>query len=155
MKGAYTIIVECGFEGYLAFGRLGRAKMRRGRYLYTGSALGRGATSLERRLERHAKRWKRRKWHIDYLTSKRGCLVSGAVYVESKRRLECKLNQAISKRLNLPPVLPKVGASDCHCEGHLLGPEVQLSTVVMLGRLVNIYRRFGSPQASIMVRSSD
>ena len=151
MQGTYTIIVDCGFEGYLAFGRLGRAKILRGRYLYTGSALGRGATSLERRLERHGKRWKRRKWHIDYLTSKRGCLVSGAVYVESKRKLECKVNQAISKGFNLSAVLPKIGASDCQCEGHLLGPEVELSTVVMRRRLVNIYRRFGSPRGSVTV----
>ena len=155
MKGTYTIIVDCGFEGYLAFGRLGRAKIRRGRYLYTGSALGHGATSLERRLERHGKRWKKRKWHIDYLTSKRECLVSGAVYVESKRRLECKVNQAISKGFNLSPILPKIGASDCQCDGHLLGPEVQLSMVVMHRRLVNIYRRFGSPRGSVTVRGSD
>ena len=155
MKGTYTIIVDCGFEGYLTFGRLGRARMWRGLYLYTGSALGRGATSLERRLERHGMRWKRRKWHIDYLTSKQGCLVSGAVYLASKRRLECKVNQAISKGLNLQPVLPKIGASDCHCEGHLLGPEVQLSTVVTLRRLANVYRHFGSPRASLTVRGSD
>lgn len=145
MKGTYTIIVECGFEGYLAFGRLGRARLRRGRYLYTGSALGCGATSLERRLERHGRRSKRRKWHIDYLTSKPGCRVVGAVYLVSRRRLECKVNRFISKELNLLPVLPKVGASDCNCEGHLLGPEFHLSKVALLRRLVNIYCRVGSP----------
>jgi sugar fermentation stimulation protein A len=155
MKGTYTIIVECGFDGCVVFCMLGRARLRRGYYLYTGSALGFGATSLERRLERHEKRSKRRKWHIDYLTSKPGCRVRGAVYLVSRRRLECKINRSISRELKLLPVLPKIGASDCNCEGHLLGPVVHLSKVALLRRLVGIYRRVGSPRASVMLRNSD
>jgi sugar fermentation stimulation protein A len=155
MRGTYTIIVECGFEGYLAFGRLGEARLRKGRYLYTGSALGRGATSLERRLERHGRRSKKRKWHIDYLTSKPDCGVAGVVYLVSRKRLECKVNRAISKELKLSPLLPKIGASDCNCEGHLLGPEFHLSKAALMRRLVSIYRRVGSPRMPVTVHSSD
>jgi Uri superfamily endonuclease len=155
MKGTYTIIVECRIEGHLTFGRLGRATMRKGYYLYTGSALGRGASSLERRLERHERCSKRRKWHIDYLTSNPRCRVAGAVYLVSRRRLECKLNRSLSKELNLLPILPRIGASDCSCKGHLLGPEFHLSKIALLRRLVNIYRRVGPPRASVMALSLD
>lgn len=141
MRGTYTIIVESKSDGYRGFGRLGRAKLRRGMYLYTGSAMGSGATSLERRLQRHKARSKAIRWHIDYLTSRPGCTVTGAVYVVSNRRLECKANLSISKELKLSPVLPRIGASDCNCNGHLLGPELRPSTTTLLKRLVNVYCR--------------
>ena len=91
MKGTYTIVVRCKDERYSTFGKLGRARLRKGRYLYTGSALGHGAVSLEGRLERHMSRQKRLRWHVDYLTSCPGCNVTGAVYVACDGRLECKV----------------------------------------------------------------
>ena len=141
MRGTYTIIVDSRSDGYGVFGRLGRARLRRGKYLYTGSALGSGSTSLERRLQRHKARSKTRRWHIDYLTSKPSCRVSGAVYVVSTRRFECKANLSISKELKLRPVLPRIGASDCDCDGHLLGPELRLSTAALARRLADVYCR--------------
>jgi len=141
MRGTYTIIVDSKADGYRVFGRLGRARLRRGKYLYTGSAMGSGSTSLERRLERHKARSKTNRWHIDYLTSGPGCTVKGAVYVVSARRFECKANLSISKELNLHPVLPRIGASDCKCDGHLLGPELRLSTTALVRRLVGVYCR--------------
>jgi Uri superfamily endonuclease len=155
VKGTYTIIVECGFDGYIVFGKLGRARLSRGHYLYTGSALGAGATSLMRRLERHERRTKRTKWHIDYLTTKSACKVKAAVYLTSGRRLECKVNRSVSEELNLYPVLPKIGASDCNCAGHLLGPEVHLSYAALLRRLVQVYRRTGLSPSFVMVRGLD
>jgi len=141
MKGIYTIIVQNGSEGYTAFGRLGRTRLLRGYYLYTGSALGASSTSLERRLQRHRARSKRKRWHVDFLTSRPSCGVAGAVYLVSNKRLECNANESISKEFKLLPVLPGVGASDCNCGGHLLGPELHLSKIVLLNRLVNIYCR--------------
>jgi Uri superfamily endonuclease len=155
MKGTYTIIVECRFEGYIRFGGLGRAKMRRGYYLYTGSALGFGAPSLERRLDRHASRSKKRRWHVDYLTTNRDCKVKGAVYLISGRRLECKIARRISQDLDLSPVLPRIGASDCNCEGHLVGPEVRLSYPALLRRVARIYRRVGLSRSSVVVAGLD
>jgi len=148
LKGTYTIIVDSKFDGYRAFGKLGRARLRRGSYLYTGSAMGSGATSLERRLRRHEARSKSLRWHIDYLTSRPGCTVSGAVYIVSDRRFECDANQSISKELRLHPVLPRIGASDCDCDGHLLGPELRMRRVTLLRRLVDIYCRLARSDAS-------
>ena len=139
MRGTYTIIIENESKGYQAFGSLGRARLGRGKYLYTGSAMGSSATSLERRLQRHAARSKRLRWHVDYLTSKPGCRVTGAVFVVSNKRYECDVNRKISEELELRPVLPRIGASDCDCDGHLLGPERRLTKRSLLKRLVIIY----------------
>jgi len=148
MKGTYTIIVRNGSEACTAFGRLGRTRLRRGYYLYTGSALGAGSTSLERRLQRHGTRSKRVRWHIDFLTSRPSCRFMGAVYLVSNKRLECIANESISKEFKLLPVLPGIGASDCNCGGHLLGPELRLSKMALLNRLVNVYCRLARSDPS-------
>jgi sugar fermentation stimulation protein A len=155
MRGTYTIIVECRSDRHVRFGMLGRAKVRKGYYLYTGSALGLGATSLERRLERHGSRSKKRRWHIDYLTTNCDCKVKGAVYLISGRRLECKVARLISKELNLTPILPRIGASDCNCEGHLLGPELRLNYTTLLTRVTRIYSRIALSRSSVVVHGSD
>ncbi|MGA3109016.1 MAG: GIY-YIG nuclease family protein [Candidatus Bathyarchaeia archaeon] len=150
MKGTYTIVVRCNDAGYSTFGKLGRARLRKGHYLYTGSALGRGAVSLEGRLERHLRRKKRLRWHVDYLASRPDCDVTGALYVVSGSRLECKVNSAISKALDISPVLSKIGASDCKCNGHLLGPVRGLNERYLMRRLKLVYAQFGVPQSCIV-----
>jgi len=150
MKGTYTIVVRCERASYCIFGKLGRASLRKGYYLYTGSALGRGAVSLERRLERHMKPQKRLRWHVDYLTSRPYCNVTGAVYVVSDRRLECKANSSLSKELDVSPVLLKIGASDCKCNGHLLGPERRLNECDLMRLLEFVYAQFGVPRSYVV-----
>ena len=153
MKGTYTIIIECQSSSICVFGSLGRARLRRGHYLYTGSALGSGPASLEGRLQRHRKHSKVRWWHIDYLTTKRSCKVVNEIYHLSNRRLECSISECISHKLKILPVLPKIGSSDCNCAGHLLGPEVRLSRADLLRRVVDAYVRAGVSRRSVMVRS--
>jgi len=155
LRGTYTIIVENRYDGYMAFGRLGKTKLRTGTYLYTGSAMGSGSTSLEQRLRRHGARNKTIRWHIDYLTSRRDCRVVGAVYVVSDRRFECQANLSLAKELKLPTPLPKIGASDCKCSGHLLGPELHLSRRALAKRLVKVYRHLArsDPSSRVWFRS--
>ena len=150
MKGTYTIVVRCKEAGYSTFGKLGRARLRKGYYLYTGSALGHGAVSLERRLERHFRRRKRLRWHVDYLTSRPNCYVTGAVYVVSDIRLECKVNSSLSKELNVSPVLLKIGASDCNCNGHLLGPARRLNECNLMRLVESVYAQFGLPRSYVV-----
>jgi Uri superfamily endonuclease len=147
MKGTYTILVRCKGASFSTFGKLGRARLRKGHYLYTGSALGSGAVSLEGRLERHMRRQKRLRWHVDYLTSRRDCNVTGAVYVVSNSRLECRVNSSISKELDVRPVLLKIGASDCKCNGHLLGPARRLDGRYLIRLLESVYAPFGEPRS--------
>jgi len=153
LKGTYTIIIDCGFSGFCAFGRLGRARLRKGHYLYTGSALGSGAASLEGRLQRHRRHRKVKWWHIDYLTCKRTCQVVNEIHCASNDRLECSVSEAISRDLKIPPVLPGIGSSDCNCRGHLLGPETRSREGHLLKRVVEAYVRVGVPRASIEVRN--
>ena len=149
MKGTYTIVVRCKDTSYSTFGKLGRARLRKGYYLYTGSALGRGAVSLERRLERHMRPQKRLRWHVDYLTSRPDCYVTGAMYVIADDRLECKVNSSLSKELNVSPVLLKIGASDCKCNGHLLGPARRLNECNLMRLLESVYAQFGVPRSYV------
>ncbi len=142
--------MQCKDVSYATFGKLGRARLRKGHYLYTGSALGRGAVSLEGRLERHMRRQKRLRWHVDYLTSCPDCDVTGAVYVISDDHLECKVNSSISKELDVSPVMLKIGASDCKCNGHLLGPARSLNENYLMKRLKSVYAQFGEPRSYVV-----
>jgi len=150
MRGTYTIMVLCRKPICVRFGSLGRVRLRRGRYLYTGSALGRGAVSLEGRLRRHQNPSKKLRWHVDYLTSHPKCVFAGAVYVASDRRLECAVNRRIIRELKATPIIPKIGASDCRCEGHLLRPGVQISAADLFTRLRSVYAKFGLPSEYLL-----
>ena len=144
MRGTYTIVLACERPMRVRFGKLGRVKVKIGYYLYTGSALGLGAVSLEGRLERHNRSFKRKRWHVDYLTTRQGCKLRGAVYLVSNERFECKINRAISKNVNTQAILQHLGASDCKCEAHLVRITEPLSKTKLLNRLKQTYSRFGA-----------
>jgi Uri superfamily endonuclease len=146
MRGTYTILLACEKPMRVKFGRLGCAKVKVGYYLYTGSALGQGAVSLEGRLTRHKRSFKKKKWHVDYLTSRRGCRFKGMVYLVSNRRLECRVNRSILDNLNTQSSLPHIGASDCKCDAHLVRVAENLSMGELLNRVEQVYMRFGVPR---------
>ena len=143
MGGTYTIVLACERPMRVRFGRLGRVKVKIGYYLYTGSALGLGAVSLEGRLTRHSRSFKKKRWHVDYLTARQGCKLKGAVYLVSNERFECKINRAIRKKLNTQVILQHLGASDCKCEAHLVRVNETLSKIRLLNRIKQTYSRFG------------
>lgn len=145
MRGTYTIVLSCRKPMMVRFGKLGYAKVGVGYHLYTGSALGRGAVSIEGRIMRHKRRSKKPRWHVDYLTMRPECRFRGAVYLISGERLECRINHAICDGLHLQPDLLHVGASDCGCEGHLVGVTRHLNESKLLGVLERVYLRFGVP----------
>ena len=126
-------------------GKLGRFKLKAGHFFYTGSGLGVGAVSLEGRIARHRRRSKTLRWHIDYLTSTKGCRFAGAVYVVSRRRLECRINHLISRSFHALPTIRKFGSSDCLCLTHLLRADGALNGVELLRELKLLYSKFGSP----------
>jgi sugar fermentation stimulation protein A len=67
------------------------------------------------RLARHGRRRKPLRWHIDYLSAKAAML--GAILIPGGRDGECSLAAEVA-RLHPRPV-PRFGASDCRCAGHL------------------------------------
>ncbi|MCW3985408.1 MAG: DUF123 domain-containing protein [Candidatus Bathyarchaeota archaeon] len=93
-----------------------------GYYVYTGSALGKGATSLPNRLARHLKTLKKKHWHIDFLLSKKEASIEAIAAVSGNPNSECEINQFIRSQMKAKVLIPKFGASDCknNCESHLL-----------------------------------
>ncbi len=92
-------------------GKLGRRVFHEGFYFYVGSA----QRNLSDRLERHARKDKLLRWHIDYLSVKAKML--GAVIVPGPREHECKLAKELGGVFELAVL--GFGASDCCCGGHL------------------------------------
>jgi Uri superfamily endonuclease len=154
LKGTYTLLLVCKQSFRVMIGRLGYANIGAGYYVYTGSALGVGAQSLEGRLKRHSQRSKKRRWHVDYLTSNPRCRITTAVWLMSPRRMECAINQAVSSELNAKPVLPRAGSSDCKCDGHLMKFQSPIGPRRMSALLVSVYRRFGRPVRCIHFANS-
>lgn len=156
MKGTYTLILACREPFRKRIGSLGYARISRGYYLYTGSALGAGAVSLGWRLRRHSRPSKKRQWHVDYLTSDPRCQIEAVVYLKSPRRLECTINRAIVRELKAQPVLLRAGASDCRCDAHLT--KITSSSSVRLAKILSsatsVYRRFGDSVHCDRARSS-
>ena len=143
MNGTYTLILHCRRSFRVKVGSLGYADVGKGYCLYTGSALGRGSVSLEGRLKRHFRASKKLKWHVDYLTSHPLCDVDSVVYLKSVAHLECKINRGILQRLDVQPLLPHAGSSDCNCKAHLLKVRVSTGAQGIKRSLTQIYEAFG------------
>ena len=144
LRGTYTLLLACKRPFRVRIGKLGQIRLEKGNYLYTGSALGTGAVSLEQRVARHRRRNKRVKWHVDYLTVHREITVVNVICIEINKRLECQINQQILSNLNGKPIIRRAGASDCKCGGHLLSVRL-LDSKDITRRLKQIYAMYGEP----------
>ena len=144
LRGTYTLLLACKRPFNLRIGKLGLTKIEKGNYLYTGSALGTGAVSLEQRVARHRRRDKHVKWHVDYLTVHREITVVNVICTKTGERLECQINQRIISNLNGEPIMRRAGASDCKCSAHLLSIRLLDSKDIMT-RLEQIYAKHGQP----------
>ena len=92
-------------------GRLGRFRFRQGVYFYVGSA----QRNLSARLERHGRKDKVLRWHIDYVSVMAEML--GAITIAGPREVECELVKKLGGMFEL--AVRGFGASDCRCGGHL------------------------------------
>ena len=121
-SGVYTLILFLPKDVTVTVGKLGKHKFPRGYYTYTGSALGKGATSLRHRIDRHLRREKRKFWHIDYLLANENVSVEAVVVAETNENLECILNGYLKGIVGAKVQVRGFGASDCqkNCESHLL-----------------------------------
>jgi len=63
MKGVYILLINVGKNLRLKIGSLGMINFVNGKYAYVGSA----QNNLEKRVERHMSKNKKKFWHIDYL----------------------------------------------------------------------------------------
>ncbi len=110
MFRSYQILIKLDTNVSIRVGKLGSFTFPKGYYIYTGSA----QKNMTARIERHLKKDKPLRWHIDYLT------IHPASEIIDVRRSdveECQLNQLIGGEV----IVPGFGASDCkaHCGSHL------------------------------------
>jgi Uri superfamily endonuclease len=112
-SGTYILLFRLPALTDIQIGKKQCLAFKPGLYAYAGSA--RGPGGLAARLKRHAVKNKRKHWHIDYLLPY--AQITGALVVESRRRLECNWADWINQ--NGGACIPGFGATDCRCRGHL------------------------------------
>ena len=105
-------------------GSLGVVGFRRGYYVYVGS----GQRYLEKRIQRHKKRVKKVKWHIDYLTTNSDVRVVEAAAYDLPKKYECILADML-RGMGFKPV-KGFGSTDCKCISHLYQIDVGFDRVV-------------------------
>jgi sugar fermentation stimulation protein A len=110
-SGVYVAVFRLLRRRRIQVGRLGQFLFEPGFYFYVGSA----QRNLSLRLARHARRRKPLRWHMDYLSSL--ATMIGAVIVPGPRQRECELAEELAGQFEL--AVPRFGASDCRCPGHL------------------------------------
>ena len=109
--GVYIAVFHLPAGRTIRVGRLGRFEFAGGWYVYIGSA----QRHLAARLARHARRKKPLRWHVDYLA--RHAPMVGAITIDGDKSRECALAAEMAERL--ARAVPRFGASDCRCGGHL------------------------------------
>ena len=127
-NGVYTLLLFLAKEATVDIGKLGKQRFPSGYYSYTGSALGKGATSLKHRIARHLGKEKRKFWHIDYLLADENVSVEVVIAAETNEKMECNLNSYLKNIKGSKIQVNGFGASDCKkkCGSHLLYfPEIK------------------------------
>ena len=116
--GLYIAVFMLPKRSHVRIGEFGSFTFQAGVYMYVGSA----QRNLMARIERHGRRDKPLRWHIDYLSAKARML--GAILVLGTRRQECSLARKVA--VLAPRIVLGFGSSDCGCEGHLfyVGPSL-------------------------------
>ncbi len=116
MKGTYILVIHITKNIRLKIGKLGPVTFRKGYYLYVGSAL----TSLEKRIERHISKKKKKRWHIDYLTSSKYTNVEAVITLVTQEKLECVISKTIEGLSRRYVPVEGFGNGDCReCISHL------------------------------------
>lgn len=113
--GAYALILFCSRGGLVQVGKLGQLQLRRGFYVYVGSALGPGG--VRARVAHHQRLSPRPHWHIDYLRPH--TRLEEVWYCHHRVCREHQWARAINAlRASCIPIAG-FGSSDCKCKTHL------------------------------------
>ncbi len=112
-RGIYLLICELRRNSEILVGRLGKFSLKKGFYIYVGSAM----NGLEQRVARHLRKDKKMHWHIDYLL-KKAKILEVVSFQTSYSNDECLTASNIAKLADDEPV-KSFGSSDCKCNTHL------------------------------------
>ena len=105
-------------------GSLGVVGFKKGYYVYVGS----GQRYLEKRIQRHKKKIKKVKWHIDYLTTNSDVRVMEAAAYNLPKKYECILANML-RSMGFKSV-KGFGSTDCKCVSHLYRIDVDFDRIV-------------------------
>jgi len=109
--GSYLLVMNLRKNVSISPGSLAQTSFRSGFYVYAGSAM----RNLESRINRHKRRRKKLRWHIDYLAPLASAIM--AIPFRSARRLECALAREVAALSDNS--YQGFGCSDCRCDSHL------------------------------------
>ncbi|MHA1784604.1 MAG: GIY-YIG nuclease family protein [Candidatus Helarchaeota archaeon] len=101
-------------EENIHVGSLGILNLKKGFYIYIGSAM----NGLESRVKRHLSKRKKIHWHVDYLLENSEIV---QIYIKDNGLKE-ECNTA-HKFHEIFKNIPKFGSSDCKCQSHLFYSE--------------------------------
>ena len=113
--GTYALILYCGHERIIDTGKLGTMSVRKGYYVYVGSAFGSGG--LPARIKHHCRILKSPHWHIDYLRPAVEIIQVWYSHDPIKREHEWAGILMGVHGVKLP--LKGFGSTDCNCDSHL------------------------------------
>jgi Uri superfamily endonuclease len=113
VKGIYILVLYLRLNKKLTIGSLGDVFLKKGYYLYVGSAVGSGGISG--RLKHHISKTSNPHWHIDYLKNESS--IVDIYFSEGSKELEHFAADKLSLKFISP--INKFGSSDCKCYSHL------------------------------------
>ncbi|MGD8848823.1 MAG: GIY-YIG nuclease family protein, partial [Anaerolineales bacterium] len=121
--GQYLLLLHLDHLSVLEIGKMGTFSFPPGTLIYIGSAYGPGGLSA--RLTRHLRPANQKKphWHIDHLLS--AATIHGIGWSLEPQHNECDWSASLDEFGSRWP--RRFGASDCHCEGHLIQVKKQIS----------------------------
>jgi len=114
IKGTYILLFYNEIQKNITVGKLGTFCIKKGVYMYVGSAFGPGG--LKSRISRHAQTNKKLKWHIDYLRNELSLF--NVIVSPSQSKLECIWAENLYN-LDYSTPFKGFGSSDCKCFSHL------------------------------------
>lgn len=110
-KGIYLLLFNIKNKEKIRIGGLGEYIFKKGYYIYVGSAM----NNLTKRIQRHLRKHKKLRWHIDYLLSKVQNLK--VIPIRTFLKWECEIAEKLSFLSD--EIFFGFGVSDCKCKSHL------------------------------------
>ena len=131
-RGSYLFLLKLRKKAFIKVGGLGDISLRKGYYIYVGSA----RKNLLKRLERHKRQRKKAFWHIDYLRATAD--VHALLPILTEDDLECHVARSIRNFADW--AIPSFGSSDCSCPSHLFGTENDPFASPQFHKILQYYR---------------
>ncbi len=110
----YVLLIDLAENSDITIGAKGGVLLDAGRYAYVGSA----KKAWEKRIARHCRKEKKKRWHIDYILADPAASV-GAVMLSMEDK-ECETCRELLTIAGVMIAHSGIGSSDCRCPAHFL-----------------------------------